>query len=44
MTIDKYKKYYESGFYTKKMLKLLVKREIITKDEYQEITGEEYDS
>lgn len=38
------KRNYDSGFYTKKILRLLVSRKLLTKDEYREITGEEYDN
>jgi len=40
---EKYKKYYESGWYTKIMLANLVIKAAITKEEYEEITGEAYD-
>lgn len=35
------KKNYERGFWTKQMVRMAVGR-VITKEEYQEITGEEY--
>lgn len=37
------KRNYDSGFYTKKILKLLVSRKLLTKDEYKQITGEAYE-
>ena len=36
------KKYYNSGRYTKEQVKIFVKAKMITKEEYQEITGEPY--
>lgn len=39
---EKYKKYYEAGWYTKAMLGNLVTKGALTKEEYEEITGEAY--
>jgi len=39
---ERIKGYYDAGFYTKKMLRRLVKAGVITADEYQQITGEAY--
>ena len=39
----RYKSYYIAGWYNKKMLKNLVSKGKLTADEYNEITGEEYD-
>lgn len=36
------KKNYDKGFYTKKILRLLVARKLLTKAEYKEITGDDY--
>lgn len=38
----KIKKWYESGMWTKKMVRNAVIKGKITEDEYTEITGEEY--
>jgi uncharacterized XkdX family phage protein len=38
----KYKEWYDSGFYTKNMLRNMVVKGKITPEEYYEITGEEY--
>ena len=38
----KIKKWYESGMWTKKMVRNAVLKGKITEDEYTEITGEEY--
>lgn len=40
-TAEKYKKYYEAGWYTKEMLRNLEEKGKITKEEYSEITGDE---
>lgn len=39
---EKIKKWYESGMWTKKMVRNAVLKGKITEDEYTEITGEEY--
>ena len=39
---EKVKKYYESGFWTKTMVRNAVKKNWITKEEYKEIVGEDY--
>lgn len=39
---DKVKKYYQMGFYTKKMVADFVKKGKITPTEYKLITGEDY--
>ena len=38
----KVKFYYESGFWSKPMVKMAVKKGVITKEQYKEITGEKY--
>lgn len=39
---EKIKKWYESGMWTKKMVRNAVIKVKITEEEYTEITGEEY--
>lgn len=39
---EKIKKWYESGMWTKKMVRNAVIKGKITEDEYTEITGKEY--
>ena len=41
---EKIKGYYESGLWSKARVKNMVAKGIITKEEYKEIVGEEYDS
>lgn len=36
------KRNYEKGLWSKQMVKMAVKKGVITKDEYKEITGEIY--
>ena len=33
---------YKQGFWNKQMVKMAVKKGVITKEQYKEITGEEY--
>lgn len=42
-TAERYKMFYEKGFWTKKMLQNVIDKSVggITKEEYTEITGEE---
>lgn len=40
---EKIKKWYESGMWTKKMVRNAVIKGKITEEEYTEITGEEYE-
>lgn len=42
MNFEKIKINYEKGFWSKAMVKMAVKKGIITADEYKEITGEDY--
>ena len=42
MTYEKIKENYEKGFWSKAMVKMAVKKGIITEAEYKEITGEDY--
>lgn len=39
---EKYKGYYDHGFWNAKMLKNAVMKKAITADEFEEITGEAY--
>lgn len=39
---EKYKGYYDHGFWNAKMLKNAVAKKAITADEFEEITGEAY--
>ena len=42
MSFEKIKYNYEQGFWSKAMVKMAVKKGVITKAEYKEITGETY--
>lgn len=42
MSYERIKFFYEIGMWNKPMVKNAVKRDIITKEQYKEITGEEY--
>lgn len=42
MNYEKIKSNYEKGYWSKAMVKMAVKKGIITKEEYKEITGEDY--
>lgn len=42
MTYEKIKYNYEQGFWIEAMVKMAVRKGIITKAQYKEITGEEY--
>jgi len=42
MNFDTVKKNYEKGLWSKAMVKVAVKKGVITKEEYGKITGEEY--
>lgn len=39
---EKYKRYYEEGFWSKKKLQNITEKGAITPEEYEEITGEPY--
>ena len=39
---EKIKKWHKQGLWTKEMVANAVKKDVITKEEYAEITGEEY--
>lgn len=42
MSFERIKYFYETGFWLKQMVKNAVKKGIITKEQYKEITDEEY--
>lgn len=42
MSFERVKYYYEAGLWSKPMVKMAVRKGVITKAEYQEITGESY--
>lgn len=42
MSYERIKFYYESGLWSKPMVKMAVRKGIITNEQYQEITGDEY--
>lgn len=42
MSYDRIKYYYNAGLWNKQMVKLAVRKGIITKTQYIEITGEDY--
>jgi len=44
MSFEIIKKNYERGLWTKQMVAVAVRKGIITPDEYEEITGEDYQS
>lgn len=42
MNFNRIKYFYETGFWTKHMVKNAVKKGVINKEQYKKITGEEY--
>lgn len=42
MMFEKIKRFYDLGLWTKNMVRIAVKKNIITPEQYKEITGEEY--
>ena len=44
MTYEQIKKNYEKKLWNKQMVKMAVKKGVITSEQYEEITGEVYDS
>ena len=42
MNFETIKLRYEQGFWSKQMVKMAVKKGVITKEQYTKITGEEY--
>ena len=43
MSFEKVKYNYEAGLWSKQMVKMAVRKGIITKEQYQEITGDAYE-
>ena len=43
MSYERVKYYYESGLWSKPMVKNAVRKGIITKEQYEQITGESWD-
>ncbi|SHJ58795.1 XkdX family protein [Thermoclostridium caenicola] len=41
---DIVKRNYERGLWSKEMVKMAVKKGVITKEQYKEITGEDYEA
>lgn len=42
MSYERVKYYYEAGMWSKPMVKMAVRKGIITKEQYAEIVGEDY--
>lgn len=42
MSYERIKYYYESGLWSKPMVKMSVRKGVITKEQYEEIVGEAY--
>lgn len=42
MTYERIKMYFEKGLWTAQMVKMAVRKGVITKEQYTEITGKEY--
>lgn len=42
MSYERVKYYFEAGLWSKPMVKMAVRKGVITKEEYLEITGENY--
>lgn len=42
MSYERVKYYYKAGLWSKPMVKNAVRKGVITKEQYEEITGEEY--
>lgn len=42
MSYERVKYYYEEGLWSKPMVKMAVRKGVITREEYTEITGEQY--
>lgn len=43
MNYDEVKRNYDKGLWNKTLVRIAVKKGIITKEQYKEITGEDYD-
>lgn len=44
MSFERIKYFYDAGLWSKPMVKVAVRKGIITKQQYEEITGEVYES
>lgn len=44
MSYERIKYYFEAGLWSLPMVKMAVRKGVITKEQYKEITGEEYQS
>lgn len=42
MSFERIKYYYDAGLWNKMMVKMAVKKGVITKEQYEEIVGEKY--
>lgn len=42
MSYERIKYYFEAGLWSKPMVKVAVKKGVITKEQFEEITGEKY--
>ena len=42
MSFERVKYYYDSGLWSEPMVKMAVKKGVISKEQYREITGESY--
>jgi uncharacterized XkdX family phage protein len=42
MSFERVKYYYEAGLWSKPMVKMSVRKGVITKEQYEEIVGEQY--
>ncbi|MFR6348408.1 MAG: XkdX family protein [Enterocloster aldenensis] len=42
MSYERIKYYYDAGLWVKAMVRMAVRKGVITKDQYREITGEAY--
>ena len=42
MSFERVKYYYEAGLWSKVMVKMAVRKGVITKEQYKEITGDDY--
>ena len=43
MSFERVKYYYEAGLWSLPMVKMAVKKGVISKDQYKEITGKDYE-
>ena len=42
MSFERIQYYYEAGLWSKPMVKMAVRKGVITKEQYRDITGEDY--